>query len=66
MIYDLAVRRVSIIFGLLLCTTFAVAIWEHEIVRDRGVPKRIEGAVTDYSGAPIPWVEIEVYDHPEM
>jgi hypothetical protein len=59
-------RYVAIMFGLLLCTTFARAIWEHEIIRDNGSAKRLEGVVTDYTGAPIPWVEIEVYDHPEV
>ncbi|MGH9515440.1 MAG: carboxypeptidase-like regulatory domain-containing protein [Terriglobales bacterium] len=65
MIFD-PMRRVAIICGLLLCTAFAVASWVHDIVRDAGNPKRLEGVVMDNTGAPIPWVEVEVYDHPEL
>lgn len=57
-------RKMASILGLLLCTSFAIASWEHVIVHHKGTPRRIEGVVTDYTGAPIPWVEVEVYDHP--
>src|SRR4051794_25088340 len=66
MIFDFAMRKMVSILALLFCATFAVASWEHVIVHHKGTPRRVEGVVTDYTGAPIPWVEVEVYDHPEV
>jgi hypothetical protein len=65
-VLQLAMRQIAIILGLLAFDSFAVASWEHVIVHHTGAPRRIEGTVTDYTGSQIPWVEIEVYDHPEV
>jgi hypothetical protein len=39
---------------------------EHEILRYDGPAKCLLGRVTDWTGAPIPGTQIEVYDNPQV
>ena len=50
---------------LLLCAVCA-AVEEHQIVRYGGPAKRLRGTVTDWSGAPIPDTQVEIYDNPQV
>jgi hypothetical protein len=53
---------------LLVCAILighCAATSEHEIVRYKG-RRRLQGKATDFSGAPIPAVDVEIYDRPEV
>jgi len=59
-------RPLRLLLGVVLFVSSAAGISEHEIARFKGAPKRLQGTVTDRTGAPIPWTEIEVYNNPAV
>ena len=48
-----------------LCSVCAAVIEHTTVTYDKPL-KRLRGKVTDYSGAPIPFVQVEVYDNPQV
>ena len=59
-------RPLILLLGVLLFVNAASAVWLHEVIHYDGPAKRLRGTVRDYSGAPIPFVGVGVYDHPEL
>jgi protocatechuate 3,4-dioxygenase beta subunit len=58
-------RFVKIVAICLLLATACAAVIEHQIVRSES-PKHLRGTVTDWTGAPIPDTQVEVYDNPQV
>lgn len=50
----------------LLCCGVCAAVIEHQFFKHDTPVKRLRGNVSDYVGAPLPSVEVEVYDQPEV
>jgi protocatechuate 3,4-dioxygenase beta subunit len=54
------------VLAYLLLVGVCWSVLPHELVRYDGPAKRLRGRVTDYRGAPIPGVAVEVYDNPQV
>jgi len=50
----------------LLLASVSDAVVERQLIKYGGSAKRLRGTVTDWTGAPIPEVQVEVYDNPEV
>jgi hypothetical protein len=59
-------RVLRIVLACLMFAGVCAGIREHQLVKYDGPAKRLQGKVTDITRSPIPWVNVEVYDHPEV
>lgn len=59
-------RTVWTVLACVFLVGICSGVIEHQFTEYKGPAKRLQGKVTGPDGSAIPWVEIEVYDHPRV